>query len=106
MARPRHVAILRNASGDLSESQHRFPRGETVFVGPELEWTRLPYDKHGVLIVKLTGKYLSSLLSKLRSAERLAKGDPSELALEKLLDTYIRAYLSGSKTIRTARRSN
>ncbi|MFZ1074021.1 MAG: ATP-binding protein, partial [Verrucomicrobiia bacterium] len=70
-----------------------------LFVGPELDTTRFYYDKHGVLIVKLTGKYLCSLLSKLRSAERLQKGDPSEIALNKLLDTYIRSYMSGSRTV-------
>jgi hypothetical protein len=68
-----------------------------LFVGPELEWTRLLYDKHRVLVVKLTGKFLCSILSKLRSAQRLQKGDPPEQALEKLIDTYIRAYLTGSK---------
>lgn len=70
-----------------------------LFVGLELETTRHFYDKHGVLIIKLTGKYLCSFLSKLRSAQRLQRGDPSEFALNKLLDTYIRSYMSGSRTV-------
>ena len=68
-----------------------------LFVGPELEQTRILYNAHRVLVIKLTGKYLCSLLSKLRSAERLQKGDPSEHALTRLLDTYVRAYFGGAK---------
>lgn len=68
-----------------------------LFVGSELDWTRTLFDKHRVLIVKLTGKFVYSLLSKLRSAQRLQKGDPSEMGLSKLLDTYVRAYLSGGR---------
>jgi len=39
------------------------------------------------LVVNLTGKYLVSLLSKLRSGERILKADPCDHAVNKLLDT-------------------
>lgn len=68
-----------------------------LFSGPELEWTRELWNKHRVLVVKLTGNYLASLLSKLRSTERILKADPCDQAMNKLLDTYTRLYLSGAK---------
>lgn len=65
-----------------------------LYTGPELDWTRELYNKHRVIIIKLTGTYLSSLLSKLRSSQR---SDPCEHSVNKMLDTYTRLYLSGTK---------
>jgi hypothetical protein len=66
-------------------------------VGSQLDWARELWNNHRVLVVKLTGNYLSSLLSKLRSIERILKADPCDLAINKLLDTYRRLYLSGAR---------
>lgn len=68
-----------------------------LYSGPELEWTRELFNKHRVLVVKLTGNSLFSLLSKLRSPEKLKKADPCDFAVNKWLDTYERLYLSNTK---------
>jgi hypothetical protein len=47
---------------------------------------------HQVLVIKLTGKYFTKLLYKLRFPRRL---DDVNDALHKLLDTYTRLYLAG-----------
>lgn len=67
--------------------------------GPELDFAREMYIRHGVVIVKITGHYLSSLLSKLRSARRQ---DPCDQAINKLLDTYTRLYFSGARIAKVA----
>jgi len=66
--------------------------------GRELDWIRELYMSHTprVLVVKLTGKYLSNLLSKLRSPQR---HDAADRALNGLLDMYERNYLSLPSTI-------
>jgi len=56
----------------------------------ELPWIREMHARHGVLIVKLTGKFLCLLLEKARDPQRF---DVSEKMLNKLLDTYSRLYL-------------
>ena len=59
----------------------------------ELGWVKEMYDKHsGVLIVKLTGAFFASLLSKLRNPQR---HDEASIRLNKLFDTYTRLYLAG-----------
>jgi hypothetical protein len=73
-----------------------------LYSGPELEWARELWNKHRVLVLKLTGNYLSSLLSKLRSVERILKADPCDQAINKLLDTYTRLYLSGARIAKPA----
>lgn len=65
-----------------------------LYAGPELEWTREMFNKHRVLIIKLTGTFLYSLLSKVRTAKQF---DPCEQAVSKLLDRYTRLYLSGAR---------
>jgi hypothetical protein len=67
-----------------------------LYSGPELEWTREMFNRHKVIIIKLTGYFLYSLLSKLRGNQP----DPGEPAINKLLDTYTRLYLSNSKIVR------
>jgi hypothetical protein len=58
----------------------------------ELDWMREMYNRHGVLVVKLSGKYLCGLLSKLRNPQ---KHDAPDKSLNNLLDTYTRMYISG-----------
>lgn len=58
--------------------------------GKELDWMREMYYSHHKLIIKLTGKYLSNLLSKLRNPQ---KHDAPDKAINDLLDRYIRLYL-------------
>lgn len=65
-----------------------------LYTGPELDWTREMFNKHRTIIIKLTGTFLYSLLSKLGSSHKL---DPCDVAINKLLDTYTRLYLSGAK---------
>ena len=65
-----------------------------LYSGPELEWTRELFNKHRVIVVKLTGTFLYSLLSKMRSPNKI---DPGEHSLGKILDNYVRLYLSGAK---------
>lgn len=65
----------------------------TLAKGVELEAFLEMYHKHGkVMIVKLTGKFICTLLSKLRSPQ---KHDETDNVLNKLLDSYSRLYLSG-----------
>ncbi len=71
-----------------------------LYSGPELDWTRELFNKHRILVVKLTGGLLTSLLSKLRSPERV---DPGEQAIGKIIDNYIRLYLSGAKVGKASR---
>ncbi len=56
----------------------------------ELAWFKSVFYDHKKMIVKLTGKYLSNLLSKQRNPH---KHDAADLALSSLLDTYERLYL-------------
>ena len=87
---------LHDDYGGLGFIITRDPKAD-LYSGPELEWTRELFNKHRILIIKLTGTFLYSLLSKLRSSHRQ---DPGETALNKLLDTYTRLYLSGAKLIK------
>ncbi len=68
-----------------------------LYSGPELEWTRELFNKHRIIIVKLTGHFFYSLLSKLRSCN---KPEPCEHAINKILDTYTRIYLGNAKVIK------
>ena len=58
----------------------------------ELAWMTEMFTSHGVKIVKLTGRFLSRLLSKLRNPQ---KHDEGEQRLTSLLDDYDRVYISG-----------
>jgi hypothetical protein len=70
--------------------------------GAELEWVRELYNRHPrVLILRLTGRWLAGLLSKLRSP---AKHDQGDEQLNKLLDTYVRLYMGGQSHAKPAKR--
>lgn len=56
----------------------------------ELAWFKTMYNEHKKMIIKLTGKYLSTLLGKQRNPQ---KHDAADNALSSLLDTYERLYL-------------
>lgn len=74
-------------------------RDDTVdlYANKDVEWVREIYSTHKVLIIKLTGKFLSSLLMKLRKPQ---KHDDVNNAIHRLLDTYTRLYIAGqTKTI-------
>lgn len=59
----------------------------------ELAWFKGIYNDHKKMIIKLTGKHLSQLLSKNRNPQ---KHDAADQSLSKLLDTYERLYLGQS----------
>lgn len=59
--------------------------------GAELDAFREFYNK-GAMIIKFPASQLVTILSKLRSPEKF---DAGELAIERLLDTYVRLYASG-----------
>lgn len=65
---------------------------ENLRKGKELEWMREMYSSHGVLIVKLSGKYFVQMLSKIRSQQKHNAPDKS---LNGLLDRYARMYIAG-----------
>ena len=65
----------------------------TLSKGVDLEHFLEMYNKHGkVMIVKITGKFMCTLLSKLRSPQ---KHDETDNLMNKLIDNYSRLYLSG-----------
>lgn len=68
----------------------------------ELAWARSFYNEHKKVIIKLTGKFLSDILSKLRNPQ---KHDAGDLALGNLLDTYERLYF-GQQSGQAKRRTN
>ena len=69
--------------------------------GTDLDHFLEMYHKHRVMIVKLTGKFLCTILSKLRNPQ---KHDEPDALLNKLLDAYSRMYLSGQSDSGTDRR--
>ena len=56
----------------------------------DLEWMRTIYHGHKIMVIKLTGKWLARLLSKLRSPP---KHDVGDRTLNMLLDQYEMRYL-------------
>ncbi|MGB6242590.1 MAG: ATP-binding protein [Castellaniella sp.] len=66
----------------------------------ELSWVKSIYSDHRKIIVKITGKFLSDILSKFRNPQ---KHDSAEIALGSLMDTYERMYL-GQQSGGTAKR--
>jgi hypothetical protein len=67
--------------------------------GAELDAFREFYGK-GFLIVKFPAQQLVTILSKLRNPEKF---DAGELAIERMLDTYIRMYASGQSDVRVSK---
>ena len=69
-------------------------RSETIdlYKNKDVEWVREMYVAHKVVIVKLTGRFLSAQLGKLR---RPQKHDAVDNSIHSLLDTYTRLYIAG-----------
>ncbi|EPA9743985.1 ATP-binding protein [Cronobacter malonaticus] len=72
---------------------------EALRAGPELDWVREIYSTDDKLIIRLSYKFFTRLLSKLRNPE---KHDAVDNALNTILDMYERSYLS-LQTTRTKR---
>jgi hypothetical protein len=67
---------------------------ESLRKDKDLAWVRELFFEHKVLVVKLTGIWLSKYLSKARSPQ---KHNAADIALNGLLDRYVRNYLSLGK---------
>ncbi|TMN19681.1 ATP-binding protein [Pseudoxanthomonas sp. X-1] len=63
--------------------------------GGELDAFREFYHK-GIVVVKFPAQQLVTILSKLRNPEKV---DAGELAVDRLLDTYVRMYASGQSDV-------
>jgi hypothetical protein len=57
----------------------------------ELQWAKEIYDNHNKIIIKISHKFLERHLSKMRSMQ---KHDEANKQLSKLIDLYIRTYLT------------
>lgn len=57
----------------------------------ELQWAKETYDNHNKIIIKLSSKFLEKSLSKARNPQ---KHDAVNTELNKLIDMYIRTYLT------------
>ena len=88
--------IVSYLSGDYGRLAFVVNRSHTVdlFKDRDVEWVREMYAAHKVLIIKLTGKFLSKQLMKLRNPQ---KHDAVDDSVHRLLDTYTRLYVSGEK---------
>lgn len=73
---------------------------ENLLADRELAWMREIYLKHQKLVVKLTGRFLTRILSKMRSVQR---HDEADVQLNRLVDQYTRNYL-GEPTRRRKRK--
>ena len=63
---------------------------ENLLSERELPWMKEYYNRNRLLIIKLTGKFLCRILSKMRSPQR---HDEADIQSNRLLDQYIRIYL-------------
>ena len=111
----RQVIFL--VENDRDVSRHRFQEavseiseqnGKVVFLvtrdestamrrDGDLAWVRDIYRAKGIVVVKLTGKFLAGVLGKLRNPP---KHDVAEDAIEGVLDTCTNLYLGGDKQAR------
>jgi len=62
---------------------------EDLLSDRELPWVREYYHRKRLIVVKLTGRFFSRVLSKMRSPQR---HDEADAQLNRLLDQYIRLY--------------
>jgi ABC-type thiamine transport system ATPase subunit len=81
---------MANEHGRLAFIINRSP-DNNLKKGKELDWAQELYFNHNKkIVIKLSEKYLTKHLSKLRSPQ---KHDAANIELNKLIDTYIRQYL-------------
>jgi len=90
-------------TGDYGRVAFVVTRSETVdlYSGRDVEWVRDLHAAHNVLVIKLTGRFLSSQLGKLRNPQ---KHDAVDDSIHRLLDTYTRLYMQGQAKERRRRR--
>ena len=90
-------------TGEYGKLGFVITRGDSIdlYAGRDVEWIRELYSTHQVIIIKLTGKYLINLLTKLRRPE---KYDAVNNAIHSLLDTYTRLYIAGQTKTRKSKR--
>lgn len=74
---------------------------ENLLADKELPWMREMYNRHQKLIIKLTGRFLTRILSKMRSVQR---HDEADVQLNRLVDQYTRNYLGEPITKRKRKR--
>ena len=74
---------------------------EDLYRDKDVEWVREMYATHKVLIIKLTGRFLSKQLRKLRNPQ---KHDAVDNSIHRLLDTYTRLYVAGEPKPRGSKR--
>ena len=81
-------------TGDYGKLGFVITRDDSVdlYAGRDVEWIRELYTNHKVIIIKLTGKFLKSILGKLRKPQ---KHDAVNNSIHRLLDTYTRLYTAG-----------
>ena len=65
---------------------------ENLLKGRDLDWFKELHASHGVFVIKLTANFFRKQLHKLRNPQ---KHDTVNNAINRLLDTYTRLYLSG-----------
>lgn len=85
--------VLSYLSGTYGRLAFVVTRGGSVALEKEkdLDWVRAIYHEHKRIVVRLTGKFLTDILAKLRNPQ---KHDAGDNLLAGLLDTYERLYLS------------
>ena len=74
---------------------------ELIKESTELAWTRELYNKHNRLVVRLSERFLVSLLSKARNPQRPNEADSQ---LGKVIDNYVRRYIGGEGIDRQRKR--
>ena len=74
---------------------------EDLYKGRDVEWVRDLYAAHQVIVIKLTGRFLSAQLDKLRNPQ---KHDAVDDSIHRLLDAYARLYIVGETSKRVGRK--
>ena len=73
---------------------------EDLYKGRDVEWVRDLYAAHRVIVIKLTGRFLSAQLDKLRNPQ---KHDAVDDSIHRLLDAYARLYIVGETSRRVGK---
>lgn len=86
--------VVSYLAGEYGRLAFLVTRDESVdlYAHRDVEWVRDIFMNHKQLIIKLTGKYFTKLLYKLRYPRR---HDDVDNSLHTQLDAYIRLYLAG-----------
>ena len=86
--------MLAYLSGDYGRLGFFVTRAGTTELqkGPEVGWVREMYEKHNVLMIKLTADFLQKQLKRLQNPQ---KHDSVDDSIHSILDSYARLYVSG-----------